>query len=113
MASVSLTRLPATLEQIAKAIEADVNDFTRTVATEVQYDLAAATPVDTGQARSNWVMRLGSPFGLTYKPYTPYPSAWRPPYVPGPGKAETAKDGIAIKLHDGAEKFYGEAGLNK
>jgi len=28
-------------------------------------------------------------------------------------KAETAKEGIAIKLQDGAEKIYGEAGLNK
>jgi len=28
-------------------------------------------------------------------------------------KAETVKDGIAIKLHDGADKFYTEAGLNK
>ncbi len=28
-------------------------------------------------------------------------------------KGETAKDGIAIKLHDGAEKFYSEAGLLK
>ena len=28
-------------------------------------------------------------------------------------KAETAKDGMAIKLHDGAEKFYSEAGLTK
>jgi TRAP transporter TAXI family solute receptor len=35
------------------------------------------------------------------------------PVLKGLGKAETAKDGIAIKLHDGAEKFYGEAGLNK
>ena len=28
-------------------------------------------------------------------------------------KAETAKDGIAIKLHEGAEKFYTETGMNK
>lgn len=28
-------------------------------------------------------------------------------------KAETAKDGIAIKPHEGAEKFYSEAGLGK
>lgn len=35
------------------------------------------------------------------------------PVLKGLGKAETMKDGIAIKLHDGAEKFYGEAGLTK
>jgi TRAP transporter TAXI family solute receptor len=35
------------------------------------------------------------------------------PVLKALGKAETAKDGIAVKLHDGAEKFYGEAGLAK
>ncbi|MBC7951957.1 MAG: TAXI family TRAP transporter solute-binding subunit [Rhodospirillaceae bacterium] len=35
------------------------------------------------------------------------------PVLKGLTKAETAKDGIVIKMHEGAEKFYGEAGLNK
>lgn len=35
------------------------------------------------------------------------------PVLKGLSKGETVKDGIAIKLHDGAEKFYTEAGLNK
>lgn len=35
------------------------------------------------------------------------------PVLKGLHKGETAKDGIAIKLHDGAEKFYGETGLAK
>jgi uncharacterized protein len=35
------------------------------------------------------------------------------PVLKNLNKAETAKDGIAIKLHEGAEKFYGETGLNK
>lgn len=33
------------------------------------------------------------------------------PVLAGLTKAETAKDGIAIRLHPGAEKFYSEAGL--
>ncbi|MBX9633429.1 MAG: C4-dicarboxylate ABC transporter, partial [Magnetospirillum sp.] len=35
------------------------------------------------------------------------------PVLKGLAKAETGKDGIAIKLHDGAEKFYGETGVAK
>nr|WP_158699578.1 TAXI family TRAP transporter solute-binding subunit [Magnetospirillum gryphiswaldense] len=33
------------------------------------------------------------------------------PVLRGLGKGETAKDGISIPLHDGADKFYGETGL--
>lgn len=35
------------------------------------------------------------------------------PVLKGLNKSETAKDGIAIKLHDGAAKFYAETGLIK
>lgn len=35
------------------------------------------------------------------------------PVLKGLNRAETSKDGIAIKLHEGAEKFYSEAGLGK
>ncbi|MGE5517834.1 MAG: TAXI family TRAP transporter solute-binding subunit [Bacteroidota bacterium] len=35
------------------------------------------------------------------------------PVLKGLNKGETARDGIAIKLHEGAEKFYTEAGLAK
>lgn len=35
------------------------------------------------------------------------------PVLKGLAKGETAKDGIAIKLHEGAEKFYSETGLGK
>lgn len=33
------------------------------------------------------------------------------PALKGLGKGESAKDGLVLKLHEGAEKFYGEAGL--
>lgn len=33
------------------------------------------------------------------------------PALKGLNKAESAKDGMAIRLHDGAEKFYAETGL--
>lgn len=33
------------------------------------------------------------------------------PVLNGLSKGETAKDGLTLKLHDGADKFYGETGL--
>ncbi|HLO77937.1 MAG TPA: TAXI family TRAP transporter solute-binding subunit [Magnetospirillum sp.] len=46
--------------------------------------------------------------------YANFPALTRlHPVLKGLNKAEAAKDGIAIKLHDGAEKFYAESGLNK
>ena len=35
------------------------------------------------------------------------------PVLKGLGKGESAKDGIALALHEGAEKFYSETGLAK
>lgn len=46
--------------------------------------------------------------------YANFPALTRlHPVLKGLGKGETAKDGIVIKLHDGAEKFYTEQGLAK
>lgn len=46
--------------------------------------------------------------------HTNFPALTRlHPVLRGLSKGETAKDGIAIKLHEGAEKFYSETGLAK
>lgn len=36
--------------------------------------LGEETPVDTGGARSNWVMTIDAPFAGVIPPYVPYPS---------------------------------------
>lgn len=72
MAAVKdLRYLANVMPKYAKAIENDVNDFTKEVAQEVQYRVAANTPVDTGKARSNWVMRIGAPFSFVYNAFSP------------------------------------------
>lgn len=46
--------------------------------------------------------------------HTNFPALTRlHPVLKGLNKSETAKDGIAIKLHEGAEKFYSETGMAK
>lgn len=62
---------------------------------------SAAMPVDEAYAI---VKGIHSNFGAFTRLH---------PVLRGLGKGETARDGIAIELHEGAEKFYSESGLNK
>lgn len=43
----------------------------RDVATEVDDAVVSATPVDTGRARSNWVVQIGSAWTGTRLPHVP------------------------------------------
>lgn len=57
--------------QLASDIEANTNDLVKKVAVRVHYELVLQTPVDTGQARSNWQMALNYPPTGTLGPYVP------------------------------------------
>ncbi len=60
--------------QIAAGINEGVQDVTKFAAMRAQENVAASTPVDVGTARSNWVVRLDSPFRLRYRAFAPYVS---------------------------------------
>jgi hypothetical protein len=64
-------------DKFAKALADDVNAFVGSIVTSIQYEVVRRTPIDTGRARSNFVVRLNSPFRLTYKAYSPYRSRYR------------------------------------
>jgi len=53
------------------AVSANADALTRRVALAVDSAVVLATPVDTGQARSNWQVSLGSPQTGTIPPYSP------------------------------------------
>lgn len=59
----------------------------------VHRKLVEATPVDTGRARSNWIVTTGSPTGIVI-----------PPYAPGRhlGRSETANAAAAIRQAEAA-----------
>lgn len=68
----------ATLEQFSKRImeigaqvaeRADV--AVRATALAVDQTVVMATPVDTGRARSNWIVSIGAPSRTTVDPYAP------------------------------------------
>jgi hypothetical protein len=77
---------------LAAAIEEDVNAFTNEIIQNVFDGIVQRTPVDTGLARSNWQVNLGSPSNnAKAQPYSPIPSRWKPrPGVnPGGSRSET------------------------
>lgn len=67
-------QLPPLMQQYAVQIGKMVSLAAQKAALAGGTDLAAETPVDTGVARSNWVLTLEAPFGGVIPAYVPYPS---------------------------------------
>lgn len=55
----------------ARQVETGVNETKRKVALIVDRELVFETPVDTGRARSNWVVSLTAPVFDVREPYAP------------------------------------------
>lgn len=67
-----LDRLSRKMRQTAVQVETGATILTRKVALAIDQTLVIATPVDTGRARSNWVVDVGKvPTGGTIEPYSP------------------------------------------
>lgn len=76
--------------RLARGVEVAALTVTREQALDVQYELARATPVDVGTARSNWRISVGRPLTGRISAYFPYPSRHRKPYGAGGKKSERA-----------------------
>jgi hypothetical protein len=68
----------ASLEEFARRVriygrnvDKNIGRVVREVALVVDRELVLATPVDTGRARSNWIVNLGSAATGSRDPYTP------------------------------------------
>lgn len=53
-----------------RQVEENVNRIVRTVALVADRELVLGTPVDTGRARSNWIVSLGTPVTQEREPYS-------------------------------------------
>jgi hypothetical protein len=56
----------------ASKLGANVNRAVRKLALVIDRELVLATPVDTGRARSNWIVSLGIPETEVREPYKPH-----------------------------------------
>lgn len=71
----------------ANLLEENTNKKVRAIALAIDQVLVTETPVDTGRARSNWIVQLGSPARSPIEPYAP---------GEGLGKGETANAQAAM-----------------
>lgn len=68
---MNLSQFAALTRKRAKEIPVRVNEVKIEVATAGMYVLAQSTPVDTGQAVSNWQVGIGAPVVGTREAYVP------------------------------------------
>lgn len=88
-----LGSLAVKLRAASKAVTSNADLLVKQVAEEILQAVVADTPVDTGQAKSNWMVSIGSAA-----------DGVRPPYVPGI-KGSTALDNIIATVEMGTQKF--------
>lgn len=58
---MDLNGLGRRMYKLSSNIELNTNDLVKKVAIRVHHELVMETPVDTGQARSNWQVTIGQP----------------------------------------------------
>lgn len=86
----------------------EVSRVMKKTALAVDQTVVMATPVDTGRARSNWIVSLGEPAEATRDPYAPLPAGKDASKVSESGNAagaiNQAKETVAG--HRGGQTIY-------
>lgn len=57
--------------RLSGTLAGNANNAVRGISAAIHEECVLATPVDTGKARSNWVVTLGTPFIGELNPYSP------------------------------------------
>lgn len=63
--------LAGRLNRLGKQVEKNAEEAVKAVAREIDKQLILSTPVDTGRARSNWQVGIGTPIRKELEPYFP------------------------------------------
>lgn len=66
----NLRDLARRMEILADGVEQNTNDVVRKCAMAIDQSLVMGTPVDTGRARSNWIVSIGVPMDGVRAPYS-------------------------------------------
>jgi len=65
----SFAQFARNLNRTVRDLDARIERFTQRVCEQISQDVISTTPVDTGQARSNWIATLGTPTSRTIPTY--------------------------------------------
>ncbi len=74
----------------ADNVPREVSKVMKKAALAVDQTVVMATPVDTGRARSNWIVSLGEPVDVIRRPYAPLPEGQDPSKIGETGNAQGA-----------------------
>ena len=88
-----LGSLSKKLRNASKAVMTNADILVKQVAEQILQNVVTDTPVDTGQAKSNWIVSIGRASTLI-----------QGPYVPG-RKGSTALDNIIASVEMGTQKL--------
>lgn len=99
--AISLLQFSRNINRTADRIPRAIDAIIKAAGRAVSHALIDGTPVDTGEARSNWIISLGVPIRGTIAPYTPYPKYSQ---ANGRGLSETANAAGAKARAEGAIK---------
>lgn len=67
----TLGEFASRIRRHGRRVETGANELKRKVALVVDREVVMETPVDTGRARSNWIVSLTAPILSTQEPYAP------------------------------------------
>jgi len=87
---VSLESFSRRIKIRANNLPGETNRVVKQCALAVDQTVVLATPVDTGRARSNWLVSLGNPVEQVIDPYQPLPKGTNPDKVGETGNARGA-----------------------
>lgn len=89
----TLLQFSKNIRRRGRQVENGATELTRQVSKRTLRALVLATPVDTGEARSNWRVGIGAPATAVIPPYSPYPKGSK---ANGQGTGEGANASAAI-----------------
>lgn len=67
---MDLRQFALRIKAIANGVEVNAANVVRKVAVSIDSTVVMATPVDTGRARSNWIVELGAPSSVVRGAYS-------------------------------------------
>lgn len=83
----TIAQFSKNIQRRGRALENSSSEVVRSAARRALKSLVENTPVDTGRARSNWLVGIGSPSRHVRSPYSPYKKGSK---ADGAGVNETA-----------------------
>lgn len=97
---MDISQLSSRMQLRKTQFRSGANAIVRAVINAADEEAVKTTPVDTGMARSNWVVTVGSPFNDIIPAYAPYPK------YSGPKLGEQANAEAAIGQGKSASALF-------